>query len=65
MSDCVNYAKGHRPYPYSKEPFQALELVSAKVWFRKNLLSELRETRGREGPQECAIGVRISGKGDG
>lgn len=61
----MNYVQGHRSYPQGKEPFQALEEVSAKVCFRKNLLSELQKTQGREGPQECVMGVWTSGKEDG
>lgn len=54
----------------SMESFQALEEVSAKVWLRKSLLPELRETRGGEVAQECVMGmctsvVWTSGRRDG
>lgn len=45
---------------FSMESFQALEEVRAKVWFRKILLPELRETQGGEVAQECVMGVCTS-----
>lgn len=44
----------------SMESFQALEEVSAKVWFRKILVPELRETRCGEVAQESVMGVWTS-----